>query len=171
MPRIEITSDTLTEALARISEALSDTAPLMQDIGEYMVKSTNDNFASGSDPDGKPWAPRTQATLDAYAARKDKPGPRPLIGPTKSLSGTISYEAGADDVTWGSNMIYAAVQQFGAEAGEFGARMGVNKKGRRFFMPIPWGNIPARRFLGVGKEDQAALIEIVEEYLEGAAGG
>ena len=150
--------------------ALSDIAPLMQDIGEYMVKSTNDHFASGSDPDGKPWAPRTQTTLDAYAARKDKPGPRPLIGPTKSLSGTISYEAGADDVSWGSNMIYAAVQQFGAEAGAFGARMGVNKKGRRFFMPIPWGNIPARRFLGVGKEDQAALIEIVEEYLEGAVG-
>ncbi|NVK20807.1 MAG: phage virion morphogenesis protein, partial [Methylocystaceae bacterium] len=46
MPRIEITSDTLTEALARISDALSDTAPLMQDIGEYMVKSTNDNFAA-----------------------------------------------------------------------------------------------------------------------------
>ena len=170
MPRIEITSDSLTEALARISEALSDTAPLMQDIGEYMVKSTNDNFTSGSDPDGKPWAPRTQTTLDAYAARKDKPGPRPLIGPTKSLSGTISYEARADDVTWGSNMIYAAVQQFGAEAGEFGARMGVNKKGRRYFMPIPWGNIPARRFLGVGKEDETALIEIVEEYLEGAVG-
>ncbi|MBN8189371.1 MAG: hypothetical protein GYB50_17200 [Rhodobacteraceae bacterium] len=116
-----------------------------------------------------PWAPRTQTTLDAYAARRDKPGPRPLIGSTKSLSGTISYEARADDVTWGSNMIYAAVQQFGAEAGAFGARMGMNKKGRRFFMPIPWGNIPARRFLGVGKEDETALIEIVEEYLEGAA--
>jgi hypothetical protein len=39
-----------------------------------------------------------------------KPRPRPPIGPTKSLSGTISYEAGADDVTWGPNVIYAAVQ-------------------------------------------------------------
>lgn len=37
-------------------------------------------------------------------------------------------------------------------------------------MPIPWGSIPPRRFLGVGKEDETALIEIVEEYLEGAVG-
>ncbi|MEO1974800.1 MAG: phage virion morphogenesis protein [Paracoccaceae bacterium] len=169
MPRIDITSDTLTAALSRLSGALTDTTPLMQDIGEYMVKSTNDNFASGTDPDGRPWAPRSQATLDAYAARKDKPGPRPLIGATKSLSSTISYEAGEEEVLWGSNMIYAAVQQFGAEAGEFGARMGTNKKGRSFFMPIPWGNIPARPFLGVGKDDETGIIEIIEEYLESAS--
>lgn len=171
MPRIDITSDTLIAALSRLSGALTDTTPLMQDIGEYMVKSTNDNFASGTDPDGRPWAPRSQATLDAYAARKDKPGPRPLIGATKSLSSTISYEVGEDEVLWGSNMIYAAVQQFGAEAGEFGARMGTNKKGRSFFMPIPWGNIPPRPFLGVGKDDETGLIEIITEYLEDATDG
>jgi phage gpG-like protein len=67
-------------------------------------------------------------------------------------------------------MAYAAAEPIGTEAGQFGPRMGVNKKGRRFFMPIPWGNIPARPFLGVGKEDETTLIEIVEEYLEGAAG-
>ncbi|QEW21221.1 phage virion morphogenesis protein [Marinibacterium anthonyi] len=170
MPRIEFTDDGLSAALARVADALSDTTPLMQDIGEYMVKSTNDNFASGTDPEGRPWAPRSQTTLDAYAARKDKPGPRPLIGPTKSLSGTISYEADADSVSWGSNMIYAAVQQFGAEAGAFGARIGVNEKGRRYFMPIPWGNIPARPFLGVDKDDETGLLELVTEYLETAAG-
>ncbi|MBN8190500.1 MAG: hypothetical protein GYB50_17190 [Rhodobacteraceae bacterium] len=67
-------------------------------------------------------------------------------------------------------MAYAAAEPIGTEAGEFGARMGVNKKVRRFFMPIPWGNIPARPFLGVGRGDETALIEIVEEYLEGAVG-
>jgi hypothetical protein len=46
----------------------------------------------------------------------------------------------------------------------------VNKKRRRFFMPIPWGNILARRPLGVGREDETTLIEIVEQYLESAAG-
>lgn len=170
MVRITFTDDDLTAALARVADALSDTTPLMQDIGEFMVKSTNDNFATGTDPNGTPWAPRSQTTLDAYAARKDKPGPRPLIGPTKSLSSTISYEADTDGVSWGSNMIYAAVQQFGAEAGEFGARIGVNKKGRRYFMPIPWGNIPARPFLGVGEDDLTSLTEIVSEYLQTAAG-
>lgn len=170
MIRVDLTTNEVSAALKRVSDALSDLTPMMQDIGEYMVKSTKDNFAEAESPDGKKWAPRKQSTMDAYARRKDTPGPTPLIGPTKSLSGTISYEASGDSVEWGSNMIYAAVQQFGAEAGEFGARMGVNKKGRRFFMPIPWGNIPARPFLGLGPDDEKAIGAIIAEHLGEASG-
>ncbi|AWI83059.1 phage virion morphogenesis protein [Alloyangia pacifica] len=169
MIRVDLTTNEISAALKRVSDALSDLSPLMQDIGEYMVKSTKDNFADAESPDGKKWAPRKQSTMDAYARRKDTPGPTPLIGPTKSLSGTISYEASGDSVEWGSKMIYAAVQQFGAEAGEFGARMGVNKKGQRFFMPIPWGNIPARPFLGIGREQELEVMELVAEHLANAA--
>jgi phage gpG-like protein len=59
-------------------------------------------------------------------------------------------------------MEYAAVQQFGAVAGALGR----NKRGS----PIPWGNIPARPFLGVSAQDKVEVLEILQEALLGAAG-
>lgn len=164
--RVEIQRDEITAALAGAEAALGDLTPLMQDIGELMVERTKQNFASGTSPDGVAWAPRSQTTLDAYAARGDRPKGGPLVGVTRSLSTTISYEADGQGVDWGSNMIYAAVMQFGAAQGEFGARIGKDKNGRDFFMTIPWGDIPARPYLGVGSEDERAILETVEDYLE-----
>ena len=55
-----------------------------------------------------------------------------------------------------------------AEAGQFGARIGTDKRGRSYFMPIPWGDIPARPFLGLSAEDRTGVLEILEEYVTGA---
>lgn len=170
MIQIDVTSDDLSAALTRLGAAYADLTPLFQDFGELLVERTKQNFREGSGPDGTPWAPRSQVTLDAYAARGDTPKGGPLVGATRALSTTISYEADAVGVDWGSNMIYAAVMQFGAAQGEFGARIGKDKNGRDFFMTIPWGTIPPRPFLGIGPDDESALLEIVEEYLERAAG-
>ena len=60
-------------------------------------------------------------------------------------------------------MIYAAVMQLGAAQGEFGARIGKDKNG-------PWGDIPARPFLGVGPTDRENILETITEYLATAAG-
>ena len=170
MIRHELKEDEFPEGLARLAAALTDMTPLMQDLGELMVRSTEQNFATGTDPEGNAWAPRKPSTLAAYAKRGDTPGPRPLIGPSKSLSTTISHAATATSVEWGSNMIYAAVMQLGAAQGEFGARIGKDKNGRDFFMTIPWGDIPARPFLGVGPTDRENILETITEYLATAAG-
>lgn len=156
---IDVTTDTLTPALRRAAEALEDLTPLMQDIGELMVERTKDNFKTGTGPDGTAWAPRSQVTLDAYARRGDTPKGGPLVGVTRALSTTIAYEADAAGVSWGSNMIYAAVMQFGAAQGAFGK---TSRGG-----PIPWGDIPARPYLGIGAEDQTAILETIEDYLQG----
>jgi phage gpG-like protein len=34
--------------------------------------------------------------------------------------------------------------------------------------PMPWGDIPARPFLGFSDDDQAAILEIVRNYLNPA---
>lgn len=164
---IEITSNTIATALSGAAAEMDDLSALMQDIGELMVERTKSNFTSGTAPDGTVWAPRSQTTLDAYAARGDKPKGGPLIGVTKALSTAINYEVTPTSVDWGSNMIYAAVMQFGAAQGEFGARIGKDKNGRDFFMTIPWGDIPARPFLGVGPEDETAILETIEDWFEG----
>ncbi|WP_158971986.1 phage virion morphogenesis protein [Chachezhania sediminis] len=168
MITVEINDAQVRQALDEIARALTDLTPAMQDIGEYLTETTKERFRKGVSPEGTPWAPKSQATIDAYVARKDKVDFRPLHGPSGRLSSEISYQAGPSQVEIGSNLIYAAVQHFGAEAGQFGARIGTDKRGRFYFMPIPWGDIPARPFLGLSAEDRTGVLEILEEYVTGA---
>lgn len=158
---VSINDDELTPALERVLAALTDPLPLMQDLGELMVDSTKQNFAEGSDPEGKPWKPKSEATLEAYRRRGDGRPTRPLIGPSKTLSTTINYEASADKVYWGSNVIQAAVMQLGAAKGAFGTASNGSS--------IPWGAIPARPYIGAGDEDLSNILATIEDYLAGAA--
>ncbi|WP_425072579.1 phage virion morphogenesis protein [Sagittula sp. S175] len=165
---IDFADDRLTPALTRVIAALQDATPLFQDMGELMLASTKDNFAAGTSPEGTPWAAKSLTTMDRYrrteGRKANAPVPtRPLIGVTRMLSTTIAYEVDAEGVSWGSNMIYAAVMQFGAKKGEFGTMANGAS--------IPWGDIPARPFLGVGPSDETALLATIQDYLEGAAEG
>lgn len=162
--RLEIVNDQITPALKRVNAAFDNPLPLYQDLGEYLVKSTTDRFPTGRAPDGSVWAPKSPATLAAYGARKtNRLDRRPLFGPSGALSSTINYQAFPDRIEWGSPMIYAAVQQFGAAQGAFGR---TKRNG-----PIPWGNIPARPFLGISAEDEPLMLDIVAEWFTSAAQG
>lgn len=170
MIKADVQANEVKAALARVAGAVSDMRPLMQELGEIMIERTKGNFKAGQSPDGQTWAAKTPATLEAYRARKDPVDPRPLFGPSKQLSTQIFYEAEPGEVRWGSNLIYAAVMQFGAAKGSFGTKSGTDKRGRKFSAALPWGDIPARPYLGVGTEDSRILIEAIEEYLSEALG-
>ena len=161
MIRIELKEEALVAGLARLSAGLDDMTPVMNQIGEYLITSTKKRFGKGVDPDGNPWAANSPVTL----ARKK--GTRPLFGESNQLNTQIFHEAGPTQVEVGSPMVYAGVQQFGAAQGEFGAFIGKDKKGRDHFHSIPWGDVPARPFIGVSEEDETALTKIVEVYLAG----
>ena len=169
--KLELNTAEMDAAFAQLAIRLTDFTPVMQSIGELMVASTKQNFADGTSPDGVAWVAKSQATIDAYRSQGKTVNLRPLIGPSKALSTTIFAQHDATSVSWGSNQPYAAVMQFGAEAGEFGATIGRDKNGREFFVSTPWGNISARPFIGTGQEDITAIIETVEDWLEEADGG
>ncbi|MGV8987643.1 MAG: phage virion morphogenesis protein [Cypionkella sp.] len=156
---IQINDAEVTAALERAIGAVSDLTPLMQSIGEILVVSTKARFGEGVAPDGSPWAPNSPVTL----ARKK--GTKPLIGDDGLLNSQIFAEATADSVEVGSNRIQAAVMQFGAAQGEFGAAIGKDKKGRDHFHSIPWGDIPARPFLGLSDADRGNILDEISEYL------
>jgi len=160
--RFQYNSDALRRAVANLHEATTNLLPAWQDVGEYMVEATKERFRTGIGPDGAAWAPKSQTTIAAYLARGDGSHTKPLIGPTRRLSSEINYGASNEGVAVGLSLIYALVQQLGARKGEFGT----TSKGA----PIPWGNIPARPFLGVDRDDEVSIVEIFEEYLRSAAG-
>ncbi|HID48327.1 MAG TPA: phage virion morphogenesis protein [Chromatiales bacterium] len=151
MITIKIDDRGIQAALRRLQRQAGDLTPAMRDIGEYLVQSTKERFAEGRAPDGASWAPNRPATL----ARKK--GSRPLIGESKRLSGEIFHRPGRDGVEVGSALEYAAVHQFGAKKGKFGK----TQKGR----PIPWGDIPARPFLGLSDADRDEIVAILREHL------
>lgn len=162
MIRVALTEDEVTAALERLLRSLTNPTPVMQDIGELMVRSTKLRFTEGRSPEGAAWLPKSAATLAAYQARGDRMDFRPLFGPSGRLSSEIFYEVGSEgsSVEIGSSLIYAAVMQFGAAQGAFGT---TSRGG-----PIPWGPIPARPFLGVSEEDRTNILATIDEWLETA---
>lgn len=152
MIEIKIDNTAVLQALERLSKLAENPRPALLAIGEELVKSTKQRFANSTAPDGKTWQANSPVTL------KRKKGTKPLIGETGSLASQIHYAVTGDTLVVGSTMEYAAVQQFGAAQGRFGQ----NKRKA----PIPWGNIPARPFLGISTEDEAMISDVIGDYLK-----
>ena len=138
-------------------DQLQDMTPVYEDIGEYMVGATKDRFQTGTAPDGSKWAPKSEATLARYKRLGYGNLSKALKGPSGRLSNEILRFVSRDGVVIGSSLIYSRVMQDGAAKGEFGNDARGN--------PIPWGRIPARRWLGISAEDATNIVDIVEEHL------
>lgn len=145
------------QAIREAMAQLDDMTPLFDDIAEYMLDATRQRFIKGVAPDGTAWAPKRQSTLDRYRRLGYGALTRPLIGPGKALSRQIQRLVNKDGVVIGSSLIYSEVQQSGAVKGA----LGTDRRGR----PIPWGNIPARTWLGISRDDETAIVRITEAYV------
>jgi len=153
MMRIEVNHADVQAALNKLLDAVASLEPVFRDIGEYLTDSTKQRFVDGKAPDGTAWKANRKSTL----ARKK--GNKPLIGENKRLSNELHYALFGNGLEFGSSMEYAAVQQFGATKGDFGK----TKRGS----PIPWGNIPARPFLGISDDDRDAINQTLVRHLLG----
>jgi phage virion morphogenesis protein len=150
-------SEEVEAAIGRLQEALGDLTPFYKDAGQRLVNSTRGRFQTSTAPDGTPWAPNSAVTLGR------KTGTKPLIGETRELSTAIQDVIDADGLMVGSNKIYAAAQQFGMVRGYAGQ----NKRN----VPIPWGDIPARTFLGLSEADETEILALAIDHLKNAAEG
>lgn len=162
MIRLDFNHDAIFRRLDAASEVLGDLTPVYQDIGEYMIEATKQRFRRSEAPDGSRWQPKKPATIARYLDRGDGMRPDPLIGPSGRLGREINYFASRGGVELGSALEYSAVMQHGARKGAFGADQG----GR----PIPWGDIPARVWLGISDTDERNILDILDEHLSTAIG-
>ena len=152
---ITITLDdaNLRRQLGDLIGALTNPGPALRAIGEELQRTTQDRFDPGQKkaPDGTPWARNSPVTI----ARKGRDNPLYERG---ILQGSIRYQlSGARGVEVGTNLVYGAAHQFGMVKGYAGR----TRRGA----PIPWGDIPARPYLGASEEDGARIIEILRDYL------
>lgn len=157
---ITITLDdaALVRQLGQLIGALTHPEPALRSIGEELQRTTQERFDQGQKqaPDGTPWARNSPVTI----ARKGRDNPLYQRG---HLQGSIRYQLlGQNALAVGTNRIYAAVQQFGQPKGASGR----TRRGA----PIPWGNIPARPYLGLSADDETEVVRILRDYLERQTG-
>lgn len=143
-------------ALRRLRQHSEDITPALKQIGERLVESTQDRFATSSAPDGTPWAANSAVTISRYlglsSGKKREAraaGKKPLVN-GGFLRDQIHYNVTGNVLEVGATMKYAAMQQFGGKKSEF---------------PHLWGDIPARPFLGISDRDRATIEQVVTDYL------
>lgn len=178
MPQIiELTDRRGLDYLHGLVKRGQNLRPVLAEIGEDQAEATKQRFATATAPDGTAWAPNSAVTLANYGAlfARKKDGTltkrseqklaskKPGTGETRMLATTINYQVNGDDaVGIGSPMVYASTFHYGAKSGEFGFGVYATRNGS---FPIPWGDIPARPFLGVSAADQVNIADLIRSYL------
>jgi len=169
--------DQALAALANLAARTEHPRPLWEAIGASLVKSTQRRFEDGRAPDGTPWPPSLRALSE---------GGKTLID-TARLMQSITFNAFDTGVEVGTNVVYAAIHQFGGiikqpareQTLHFKThkRTGKRLKGFRkeskadihqtVAIPAHEIKMPARPFLGLDDHDDAEIIRIAEDYVGG----
>lgn len=188
--RIEIVADTVSAALQKTRDALQGDGQrlMLEDIGEYLLRSTRDRAAQQKAPDGTPWAPLSPR----YKRFKDKkrPGVPKLKFDFHMLGDQFSQQVAGDTLLVGTNAKYGAIHQFGGDIdrparstevffkrerdGTVGNRFVSRRKSnfaQRVTLPAYKITMTARPWLGLSREDETEVLAIVAEHVLGPASG
>lgn len=146
--------DEAAKAVRAAADRAARPRGLWEEIGQLLVASTIDRFEREQDPDGNPWPRSIRVMLLGGKTLTD----------TAHLRNSVTYELLADGVAVGTNVIYAAVHQFGAT---------ISAKNADFLHFMVVGNhvqkrqvtIPARPFLGVSIADADEIGLAWEDWL------
>lgn len=168
---IEYDDQLVRAALNRLLSAGGDLSPVMAEIAGHMEASTRKAFRDERSPDGTKWPALSETTKK----RRRKSGHTPIrfLEQSGDLASSLQADSDATSAIVGTNLPYATTHQFGASKGEFGsfsviARVIRGKHTRLKSSPkvqVPWGNIPARPFLGVSEKDREQIVDTLNDYL------
>lgn len=137
-------------ALGELMERLGELRTPLLDIAEYLHQSTDERFRKKVAPDGSPWAPLSPVTL----AKKKGKG---ILRESGALQDTFRHAVTGNELAFGTDRPYGAVHQFGQKKGA----SGTTSRGT----PLPWGDIPARPYLGLSSDDEVEILAIIQDYL------
>lgn len=159
----------IIRALDRLQARARSLAPAFKNIGEVLLRSTQDRFSQQVDPDGRAWQKLKASTITSKALRgySDK-----ILRQRGYLADSIRYQADENGVRIGTNRIYGAIHQFGGKTRPHVIRP-KNKKalawpGARHparAVNHPGSKITARPFLGFSRQDRDRILEVVSDHL------
>jgi phage virion morphogenesis protein len=170
--QIEIDDRALLAALANAIAASVDLTPLMQDIAGVLEDASERAFINQADPaTGAPWAPLSETTKK----RRKRGPPFAILQDNGDLAGSLGSSHTSDEAVVGVAEKYGVTHQFGAKRGQYGFAAGAytfdGDEIRPRAIPIPWGDIPARPFLGIGPTDEKEILALVSGYISSSFSG
>lgn len=155
----------LVRQIERLIARGSNLQEPLEDIGQDMVSITTRAFEESRTPEGVAWLPSAAATREGRRTLIDR-------GVRGGLMGSFSFIATALGVTYGTNMVHAAIHQTGGSFAHQGRR-GSADAGTGFGQALAESIIvlPARAFVGASDTDQQRWADTIADYLAAPAGG
>lgn len=166
MIRVQVDDTEVRAMLLKLQRRMGNLRPVMRQIGHRLRNDAIANFKGQHGPDGRPWPRLSPVTLMARARRvtgkglytKDRKRTRSAayrvmttgkaLLDTGVLRNSVQVlDVTHDSVTVGSRLPYAAIQQFGGQAG----------RGRRV-------TIPPRPFIGLSAAANRQIFDLVNRY-------
>jgi phage virion morphogenesis protein len=144
----------LRRSLGRVAALAQRPEALLKRIGMGLAATSAERFETQTDPWGHPWAELSPA----YAAIKTRGGR--ILTASGMLHQSLHYVVSGRQVQVGSNLVYAAVHQFGATIKP--------KNAKALVFHLASGlvhahsvSVPARPYLGLGHADIEAVQDAV----------
>jgi phage virion morphogenesis protein len=132
---------------------LSDTRPLLEDIGDVLLLNIDRRFEEGRGPDGTPW-------------QKTNRGGQILVHSARYRN-SFDKRVEAQSVAAGTNAIYARIHQFGGTIKPKRAKvLAFTIGGKAVFAKQV--TIPARPVLGLGAEDIKGIRGAIADFVRTA---
>lgn len=151
MIEIEINDTQVMEVFNRLLAASQDFSEPMADIARMLRNTSEDAFQNQADPWGNPWKPLSAGTI---AKRRGDGDVLSILQDTGGLAGSVTSDSGLDWAEVGAAKEYAAIHQFGGQAG----------RGRKT-------TIPARPYLPLNESGElppnlsSDILEVLQDYL------
>jgi len=178
--KVELTDQELAlSALGDLIARTGNPTSLFENIGLSLVTSTQHRFDTGTAVDGSPWPPSLRVIAH---------GGKTLVLSAR-LYRSITFQASPSGVEIGTNVIYAAIHQFGGTINQSARQQTLHfktlkttgqarfskAKGATSSKQVSVGAraivMPARPFIGLDDDDDAAILRISESWLAGQQGG
>ncbi|MEI8389567.1 MAG: phage virion morphogenesis protein [bacterium] len=142
---IKIEDKEIQQLLKKLIAKTENLRPLMKNIAGIMMDSVEENFEKEGRPEK--WQELSEVTIK----QRKKKGyyPCTILTMRGELAVSITSKYDDNSAIVGTNKAYAAIQQFGGNAGK-------NKKVK----------IPARPFLMLGEKEKVEILEEVQNYVQ-----
>ena len=141
---IKIEDKEIQQLLKKLVAKTENLRPLMKNIAGIMMDSAEENFEK--EGGSEKWTPLAKATIKQRTKRGYWPGR--ILQMRGELASSITSYYDNDSAVVGTNKVYAAIHQFGGNAGR-------NKKVK----------IPARPYLSLTTNDEKQIINEIKNHL------